>query len=104
MTDNEMINNFISTKQNNEEALTLDFARAILDCELQKKEIADDIKAIKDDAKVNGILVQHVMKAVKALKQEIKTDELDKRETQAMFDLLASDNDIRFKIESLLTK
>jgi uncharacterized protein (UPF0335 family) len=104
MNEQQMIDEFITSKQSHEEQLTLDFARAILDCELQKKEITDDIKVIKQEAKDNGILVQHVMKAVKALKQEIKTDELDKRETQAMLDLLGADSDIRFKIESLLVK
>jgi len=103
-SEEEMIEDFIETKKTHEEELTLQFAKAILDCELQKKEIGEDIKEIKSEAKENGIMVQQVMKAVKTLKQEIKTDELEKRETENLYDLLVEDSDIIFKIESLLSK
>jgi uncharacterized protein (UPF0335 family) len=103
-TDAEMVEEFITDKQDFETQMTLDFAKAILDCELQKKTIGEDIKDIKAEAKENGIQVQYVMKAVKALKAEMKADELEKREHESMMELLLEDSDIRFKIENLISK
>lgn len=100
----EMINEFIEEKHDFETQMTIDFAKAILDCELQKKRVGEDIKDIKAEAKENGIQIQHVMKALKAIKDELKADELEKRENEAMYDLLLQDPDIRFKAESLLAK
>ena len=80
MSDLEMINNFIETKKTDEERLTLDFAKQILDYDIQKKRIGEDIKDIKKEAKANGISVAQVIKVVKVLKQETKIDSLEKKE------------------------
>ena len=103
-TEHEMINDFLEKKQTDETQMILDFAMALLDCEIQKKEISEDIKVIKTEAKENGILVKQVMSAVAVLKKEMKQDELDKRESVAMYELLSSTPDILYKIETLLEK
>ena len=105
MSDNDkkMVEDFIVNKKSHEEQLTLDFAKAIIDCEIQKKEITEDVKEIKKEAKDNGIQVQYVMKAVKALKAYIKTEDLEKREVDSLYDMLADDADIKFKLETLVS-
>lgn len=103
-TDSEMIEEFIVQKNTHELQLILDFAKAILDCELQKKEINKTIKDIKADAKDESIQVKQVMNAVAEMKKEFKTNEIDKKDTSDMFDILYADADIRFKMESLVSK
>lgn len=101
--EQEMIEEFIENKKSHEEQLTIDAAKAILDCELRKKDIAQDIKEIKQQAKDEGVLIGQVMKAVKAIKAELKADVLEKKEQESMYKLLFEDSDVRFKIESLVS-
>lgn len=103
-TDTEMIEEFITNKNTHETQLIIDFAKAILDCEIQKKEIQNNIKDIKASAKDESIQVKQVMSAVAAMKKELKTPDIDKKETQEMYDILYADSDIRFKIDSLVSK
>lgn len=103
-TDAEMISDFIINKDNHENQLIIDFAKTILDFELQKKDIQNSIKDVKAMAKDESIQVKKVMDAVALLKKEIKTPDVDKKETMEMYDILYSDSDIRFKIDSLVSK
>ena len=108
MSDKEkelkMIEDFIVNKKSAEEQLVIDFAIAILDCELQKKRISEDIIDIKKEAKANGAQVNHIMKALKALKDELKQDELNKLESTNALSILNENSDIKFKIHQLLSK
>ena len=103
-TNAEMIDEFIVNKNTHEQQLTIDFALAILDCELQQKEIKQTIKEIKESAKDESIQVKQVMTAVAMLKKEMKTPDIDKKEAQDMYDILSSNSDIKFKIDSLVSK
>jgi uncharacterized protein (UPF0335 family) len=103
-TQAEMVEEFITEKKDHETKLTLDFAKAILDCEIQKKDIADTVKDIKAEAKAEGILVKQVMKAVTSIKNAKKLTDLEKAEHDDMVELLSSDSDIMFKMETLSIK
>jgi uncharacterized protein (UPF0335 family) len=100
-TDAEMVDEFIVTKVDFETKTTLEAANAILDCELKKKLIAEEIKDIKTEAKVNGVQVQQITKAIKAIKTNMKRSDIEKRDDETMYDLLLENADIRFKIENL---
>jgi uncharacterized protein (UPF0335 family) len=101
-TQKEMVDEFITDKQEFDEQQTIDFAKAILDCEIQKKEIADTIKDIKAEAKVVGVQVQQVLKSVKDIKAYYKMSDVDRQDNEDMKDILNQDADIRFKIETLM--
>jgi len=102
MTDKEMIEEFIDTKRTEEEKMTIDFAKAILDYEIQKKLINNDIKDIKKEAKVNGIQVKSIMKVINDLKKAMKVSEMEQIENENIRALLIEDSDIKFKIETLI--
>lgn len=99
-----MINEFIEQRENEEQELILQFATAILDCELRKKEATEDIKEIKKDAKANGVLVKKVMEAFTQIKKQLKTDDFEKSQTEEMVELLISNPDVMYKLESLVAK
>ena len=103
-THDEMVKEFITEKKDHETQVTIDFAKAILDCEIQKKEITDTVKDIKAEAKAEGILVKQVMKAVASIKNAKKLTDLEKVEHDDMVELLSSDSDIMFKMETLSIK
>ena len=72
MSEAEMIDDFTKKKESHEEQLTVEFALEILNCELRKKHIQDDIKDIKTQAKSDGIPIKLVMNALKNLKRVMK--------------------------------
>jgi uncharacterized protein (UPF0335 family) len=106
ITDDEkaLVESFIETKKSEEDNLTLQFAGEILNHMLQKKEIDGYISDIKKDAKSNGIQVSMVMKAIKELKDELKTTELEKSEENTIINMLESDLGIKSKIQKLIEK
>jgi uncharacterized protein (UPF0335 family) len=100
----QMIEDFIETKRSAEEQMVIDFAIAILDCELQKKRISEDISDIKKEAKANGAQVNNIMKALKELKDELKIDDLNKRENSNILSIIGENSDVKFKIHQLIAK
>lgn len=104
MTDEEMVDSFINEKTEAEENLTLEFAREILRHEVHKKEINGYIKDIKKEAKANGILVGNVTKALKKMKEMLKSTDLEKEEEDHLIDTFMEDFDIKMRIQTLLEK
>ncbi len=100
--DQKMIEDFVEKKRTEEEKITLEFAKAILDCEIQKKEIAENIKDIKSEAKDRGVQVQQIMKVVKQLKDSLKESKTLKDDLSDLSDILMSDSDFKFKLEQLI--
>ena len=72
----------------------LDYAKAIIGCQIEMKAIQDDIKTIKSDAKENGVLVKEIDSAIKDIKKELKTNPADLQLEQEIVDQLKADQDI----------
>lgn len=102
--EQDLIDSFIEQRKTEEEKLTLQFAEAILEQMLLKKEIDTTIKDIKRDAKDNGVLVGKVMKAITSLKKELKTTDVERREETTFMNLLDTDVSIKNKILRLIEK
>ena len=100
----EQVDDFMNKKQDEETALTLEFAKAILGYQLQQKQVGEFIKDSKKDAKANGILVGDVMKVLKELKDELKQTDIEKIEKSHLKEVLLEDFDIKFKLQQLNEK
>ena len=72
----------------------LDYAKAIIGCQIEMKAIQDDIKTIKSDAKENGVLVKEIDSAIKDIKKELKTNPADLQLEQEIVEQLKADQDI----------
>ena len=72
----------------------IDYAKAIIGCQIEMKAIQDDIKTIKGDAKENGVLVKEIDSAIKDIKKELKTNPADLQLEQDIVDQLKADQDI----------
>lgn len=100
----EMVEGFIQKRDNEERALTLQFAKEILALQIEKKEIDDSIKAIKADAKANGVLVAKVSKALNDIKKLLKTEPSELSEEERIREMLEGAEDIKALIYNLIDK
>ena len=82
----------------------LDFVMRILRLELQIKEIKEDIKSVKQEAKEQGLLVGEITKAISEIKREVKKQKKPNETTmvEEIKDLLAEDSEITSTINELV--
>ena len=66
--------------------------------------IKESIKEIKIEAKVEGVAVKEITKALSIMKKERKTSDQEKQEVQEMLDFLENQSNITKIIEDLITK
>ena len=102
--ENKKVQEFLINKDEEETRMTLDFARALLAIDLEIKDLKEDQKAIKDEAKDNGVTVAKVTKALNDLKRLAKAKESDLAELEEIEKVLESDMDIKVQIEQLVKK
>lgn len=95
---------WIQNKGDEDEQLTMDFAKELLGLDLQIKEINDSKKAIKADAKSNGIAIKQVTSALTRLKAIAKADPLQTQEEDFYMDKFGGDIDIQMMISELVRK
>jgi len=100
----EMTNEFLVNRDKEETELTLQFAKALLSIDLEIKDLKNDQKEIKNDAKANGVTVQKVTKALNILKASMKSNDAEKTELEMFEDVLANDVDIKTMISELVRK
>lgn len=100
----EMVEEFLQKRADDEEQLTMDFAKELLGLDLQIKEINDSKKAIKADAKSNGIAIKQVTSALKKLKDQAKADPLQAQEEDFYMEKFGADVDISMMISELVRK
>ena len=100
----EKVQEFIVNKQNEEDNLTLQFAKAILSLELEIKELKEDQKEIKKDAKANGVSVGKVTKAINILKAQMKQNDMEAVEQETITEVLGADVDVKTMIAELVKK
>lgn len=102
MTSREMTEAFLIKRHEDLRTKTLDFTAELLNLELKMRDIKDSIKQIKKEAKVEGIAVKEIMKALAIMKKERKTSEQDKQEVQEMLQFLEEQSSITQMVEELV--
>jgi len=98
------VTQYLINKDEEETKLTLDFARALLAIEVEIKDLRDDQKEIKNEAKDNGVSVTKVTKALNDLKRYAKAKESDLAELEEIEAALGADVDIKTQINQLTSK
>jgi len=83
--------------------MTEDVVVSILQLELQKKRINDDIKDIKTEAKSNGIEMKLVMNAIKNLKRIMKDQDEELSEEEFLLEKFNKNTDIVNLVQDLVT-
>ena len=101
-TSQEMQEEFLINRDEEETKLTLEYARRMIALEKEIKEIKDDMKAIKDEYKDEGVSVQKVNKAIKNIKMAMKLNDLDATEIEMIQTVLSADPDIHTEIAQLV--
>lgn len=104
MTQKEMTEAFLIKRDEDLRQKTLDYTAELLNLELKIKEIKESIKELKIEAKVEGVAVKEITKALGIMKKERKTSDQEKQEVQEMLDFLENQSNITKIIEDLMTK
>lgn len=78
-------------------------ARAIIELQIQKKEIDNDIKEIKQEFAEEGVPVGKVNKAISIIKSTMKQNAADILEQEIILENLEADEDIQNQIARLNT-
>ena len=102
MTNKEMAEAFLIKRHEDLRTKTLDFTAELLNLELRVRDLKDSIKQIKKEAKVEGIAVKEIVKALAIMKKERKTSEQDKQEVQEMLQFLEEQSSITQMVEELI--
>lgn len=103
-TTEDRVNQFLINRDEEETNLTLDYAKQLLALELEVKDLKDDMKEIKADAKSNGVAVMKVNKVLANLKKLAKTKDVDLAEMETIEGVLMNDPDIKTMIATLTKK
>jgi len=98
----DMQEEFLINRDEEETKLTLEYARRMIALEKEIKAIKDDMKAIKDEYKDEGVSVQKVNKAIKNIKMAMKLNDLDATEIEMIQTVLSADPDIHTEIAQLV--
>jgi uncharacterized protein (UPF0335 family) len=98
------VNEFLINRDEEETKMTLEYARALLSLEVDIKEIKDDQKEIKAEAKANGVSVMKVNKVLANMKKMAKEKDIDVKEMETIEGVLMNDVDIKTMISSLTVK
>lgn len=81
-----------------------DFARRFLNLQKQKKQIDEDIKALKQEFKEEGVPVNIVVAVINKIKQRKKKSDLEILEEETIKEWLESNKDIDDEIGELIAK
>lgn len=104
MTKQEMTEAFLIKKHQDLKEKTLQYTNALLQIELQIKDLKESIKDLKAEAKVEGIAVTEISKALSIMKKERTTSEQEKQEVAEMLEWLESEGTISRIVDDLTTK
>lgn len=81
-----------------------DFTRRFLNLQKQKKQIDEDIKALKQEFKEEGVPVNIVVAVINKIKQRKKKSDLEILEEETIKEWLESNKDIDDEIGELIAK
>ena len=104
ISDSEKVSEFLINRDKEETQMTLDYAKALLSLDIEIKEIKDDQKEIKADAKANGVSVMKVNKAIANMKKALNESPSDVSEMESIENVLSNDVDIKTMITNLVRK
>lgn len=101
--EQKQIDDFLVSKKSKLEEDTINYTKQLLALELQIKEIKDDMKVIKSEAKAEGVDTAKVGKAITALKKTLKAKPADLFEEEKIFEIIENNesivNDVRMLIK-----
>lgn len=80
------------------------FTRRFLNLQKQKKQIDEDIKALKQEFKEEGVPVNIVVSVINKIKQRKKKSDLEILEEETIKEWLESNKDIDDEIGELIAK
>jgi uncharacterized protein (UPF0335 family) len=80
------------------------YAIALIEKQLEKKQLDEDIKTIKDNFKEEGVPVSLVTKVMNKIKAKMKQSEADALEEDIIMEKLEADEDIQSNIAALIEK
>jgi uncharacterized protein (UPF0335 family) len=98
------VKEFIKSRQGETDQATVDFIMRIIELEKEKKNIMQDIKAVKEDAKAEGVDVTKSMKTFRELRRRMKTDPADLVIEEGIMALIESEVEILSGIQELNKK
>ena len=98
------VQEFLINRDQDETAMTLDFAKALLALDLEIKDLKSDQKIIKAEAKDNGVSVQKVTKALNILKAAMKANDQEILEIETIEAVLGNDVDVKTQLAELIRK
>ena len=81
---------------------TLEFARSILSIELEIRELKNQIKEIRKDAKLDGVAVGLVQKCLSEMKRQKRLNEKDKQDLEAFLEVLGESPEVLDSVERLV--
>lgn len=103
MDKREMTEAFLLKKDKELKEKTLQVVEAIINAELQIKDIKASIKEIKEEAKADGVAIKEVMKTLNLLKKELKTSDVEKAEINGLTDFFNQEPKIIQMLQELVT-
>jgi uncharacterized protein (UPF0335 family) len=80
------------------------FANALIDLQLRKKEIDEDIKTLKDNFKEDGVPVGVVQKVINLIKSDKKKSDSELFEIETIKAWLETDKDFDSNLGELIAK
>jgi uncharacterized protein (UPF0335 family) len=80
------------------------YAIALIEKQLEKKQLDEDIKTIKDNFKEEGVPVSLVTKVMNKIKAKMKQSEADALEEDIIMEKLEADEVIQSNIAALIEK
>lgn len=98
----EMTEAFLIRQHEDLKEKSLQFVNQLLKLELAIKELKEDIKDLKKTAKVEGIGVKEIVKALNVMKKERKTSETEKQEVAEMVDFLESEQSVTAMVDNIV--
>ena len=103
MEELDTTESFIENREEESNAMIVDYIKEVLTIEGQIKELKDNIKDNKKEAKSNGVPVVIAHKAITKLKAIKKMSMLEKQEQEDVISALESDSDIALLLANLNT-
>lgn len=100
----QQVEDFVISKKSKTEEDTVNYVKAMLALELQIKEIKDDMKAIKDEAKAEGVNCAQASKAINQLKKLLKSKPSDVFEEEKILEIIENNESIVNDVRTLIAK
>lgn len=82
---------------------TNEFAERFVNLLKDKANVDSDIKALKDEFKLEGVAVGKVVKVVNKIKRDMKTNAIEAAEQEKLEDMISENEDVKIGINDLVS-